>query len=94
MNYLKLTKYLNIQEIESALINLASAYPNLCELITLPLRTHEGRICHALRIGKKPKYECDNILIIGGVHAREWGSCEICISFAEIFLRRTLLIWD
>jgi murein tripeptide amidase MpaA len=79
-------KYLNVQEIESALINLTSAYPNLCELITLPLRTHEGRTCHALRIGKKPKNECDNILIIGGVHAREWGSCEICVSFAADLL--------
>jgi len=78
--------YLNVQAVESALISLASAYSSVCGLITLPLQTHEGRTCHALRIGKKPKTECDNILIIGGVHAREWGSCEICISFAADLL--------
>jgi Zinc carboxypeptidase len=78
--------YLNVQEVESAIISLASAYSDLCELITLPLQTHEGRICHALRIGKKLNCECDCILLTGGVHAREWGSCEICISFASDLL--------
>jgi murein tripeptide amidase MpaA len=78
--------YLNVQEVESAIINLATAYPYLCELITLPLQTHEGRTSHALRIGKKTKTECDCILLTGGVHAREWGSCEICLSFAADLL--------
>ena len=78
--------YLNVQEVESAIISLASTYSDLCELITLPLQTHEGRICHALRIGKKLNSECDCILLTGGVHAREWGSCEICISFASDLL--------
>jgi murein tripeptide amidase MpaA len=78
--------YLNVQEVESAVISLVSAYPNLCELITLPLPTHEGRICHAVKIGKMSKKECDCILLTGGVHAREWGSCEICISFASDLL--------
>lgn len=78
--------YLNVQEVETALLTLASAYPSLCKLITLPLRTHEGRTCHALRIGKKPNTECDNLLFIGGVHAREWGSCDILVSFAADLL--------
>jgi murein tripeptide amidase MpaA len=78
--------YLNVQEVESAVTNLATAYSSLCELISLPFQTHEGRTCHALRIGKKPKIECDNVFIIGGVHAREWGSCEICVSFASDLL--------
>jgi murein tripeptide amidase MpaA len=78
--------YLNVQEVESAIISLASVYPNLCELITLPLQTHEGRTCHVLRIGKKPNTECGCILLTGGVHAREWGSCEICTSFASDLL--------
>jgi murein tripeptide amidase MpaA len=78
--------YLNVQEVESALIALAQSYSGLSELITLPIRTYEARTCHALRIGKKPKTECDNILFTGGVHAREWGSCEMCILFASDLL--------
>jgi hypothetical protein len=35
--------YLNTTEIASALIGLAGAYPSLCELITLPHLTAEGR---------------------------------------------------
>ena len=98
MKYFKLPDYLSVDAVESALINLASAYSSLCQLITLPLRTHEGRTCHALQIGKKSKTECDNILIIGGVHAREWGSCEICLSFAadllEAYVTNTGLKYD
>lgn len=78
--------YLNVQEVESALLNLQANYANLSSLITLPIKTHEGRTCHVIRIGRKPSNDCDNILFIGGVHAREWGSCEICISFAADLL--------
>ncbi len=35
--------YLNVDEIESALQNLAAAYPALAELIVAPHATHEGR---------------------------------------------------
>src|SRR3954471_11271840 len=34
--------YLNVDEIESALENLAAAYPATTELITVPNLTHEG----------------------------------------------------
>ena len=45
--------YLNVQEVESALTSLQANYSNICSLITLPIRTHEGRTCHAIRIGRK-----------------------------------------
>src|SRR5687768_10792709 len=74
--------YLNVTEVESALIALDIAHPGLCELITLPNLTHEGRTSHAIRIGLGPLDNRPAMLFIGGQHAREWGSCEICINVA------------
>ncbi len=78
--------YFNVVEVESALSGLATKYPGLTELITLPEITYEGRVCHALRIGTGSADSKDTALFIGGVHAREWGSCEICINFAADIL--------
>lgn len=78
--------YLNVVEVESALAALASAHPTLCELITLPNATHEGRTSHALRIGRGPLGGRPAMLFIGGQHAREWGSSEICINLATDLL--------
>jgi murein tripeptide amidase MpaA len=86
--------YLNITEVESGLSGLASAYPALTGLITLPNTTHEGRTCHALRIGVGSPSTKDAVLFIGGVHAREWGSCEICINFAADLLEAYTLGTD
>jgi murein tripeptide amidase MpaA len=74
--------YMNVNEVESALIALASAYPTVCELITLPYPTFEGRTCHALRVGKGTAAGCNTLMITAGVHAREWGSCEIAVNLA------------
>lgn len=78
--------YLNITEVESAIAGLASAYPGKCELITLPETSVEGRVCHAVRIGTQPAHVEDTFCIIGGVHAREWGSCEILVNLATDLL--------
>jgi murein tripeptide amidase MpaA len=77
--------YLNIDEIESAVSNLALYYKNLCRSIKLPNATIEGRICHAMYIGKG-SHSNSTMLITGGVHAREWGSPDICIYFAADIL--------
>ncbi len=45
--------YLNVDEIETALENLAAAYPETTELIAVPNLTHEGRQTHALRLGAR-----------------------------------------
>jgi murein tripeptide amidase MpaA len=74
--------YMNVTEVESALTALNAAHPALCELITLPNVTHEGRTSHAIRIAKGPLDSRPAMLFIGGQHAREWGSCEICINVA------------
>ena len=78
--------YLNVAEIESALQNLAAAYPATTELIALPTLTHEGRQSHALRIGAKPVSEADGVLILGGVHAREWVPPDALVSHAADLL--------
>ncbi len=77
--------FLNVVEIESALSGLASAYPGLSRLITLPFFTAEGRQSHALRIGNSPCRR-NAVLIISGAHAREWGGPDICIDFAADLL--------
>jgi len=45
---------MNVAEVESALIGLSAAHPSLCELITLPNLTIEGRTTHAVRLGTQP----------------------------------------
>ena len=74
--------YMNVTEVESALIGLAAAHPATCELITLPNLTVEGRTTHAVRIGTQSANSVDAYYLTGGVHAREWGSCEILVNLA------------
>ncbi|MER6051207.1 M14 family metallopeptidase [Streptomyces sp. NPDC001793] len=79
--------YLNNTEVDSALTNLSGAYPTLCEVVDLPERSVEGVACRALRLGAAPAGGRDCVVLIGGVHAREWGSCEILVFFAADLLR-------
>jgi murein tripeptide amidase MpaA len=77
--------YLNVDEIESALENLAGAYPAATQLITVPHRTHEGRVSHVLRLGAAASGR-DGVLILGGVHAREWVPPDALIALAADLL--------
>jgi murein tripeptide amidase MpaA len=73
-----------VVEVESALEALAQGHPTLCELITLPETSIEGRTSHALRIGTD---SCnDGVLFTACAHAREWGGAEICVYFAADLL--------
>ncbi|WP_084497451.1 M14 family metallopeptidase [Nocardia amamiensis] len=78
--------YLNVDEIESALQNLAAAYPSTTKLITAPHATHEGRSSHVLMLGTTLNAECDGVLMLGGVHAREWVPPDALISLAADLL--------
>ena len=78
--------YLNISEVESAMLGLANAYPELCSMITLPHVTAEGRTCRALRIGKAVTPKTKGVLFTGCMHGREWGGAEICVYFAADLL--------
>ncbi|MER6367515.1 M14 family zinc carboxypeptidase [Streptomyces mirabilis] len=80
-------RYQNVDEVETLLSNIARANPSTCELITLGNLTHDGRTCHAIRLSSAAAGNRPIILLTGGVHAREWGSCEILINFISDFLR-------
>jgi murein tripeptide amidase MpaA len=76
--------YLNVVEVEKALAAIGDP-PNdpFTKLIKLPNRTWEKRVCNALKIGKGSGRERPAIYFLGGVHAREWGSPDIIIDFAQ-----------
>jgi len=91
--------YYTVEEVESAIATLADTYSNTCQLIELPNKTLEGRICHALNVGKG----LDNAtkpaaLFTGAAHAREWGGSEICVYLAadilEAYERKTGLRYE
>jgi murein tripeptide amidase MpaA len=82
-----MAKIMNTTEIESALTNFGTVYPDLCQRIELPEHTHEGRTCHALRIAKSFDRSKPAALVIGGVHAREWGGPDIVVNFAGDLMR-------
>ncbi|MEX5301267.1 M14 family metallopeptidase [Kocuria sabuli] len=76
--------YLNVDEIETALQSLAAEYPELTELIELPHPTHEDRRTRCLRIGADP--DRNGVLLLGGVHAREWVPPDALVSLAADLL--------
>jgi len=78
--------YLNVVEIESALQNLAAAYPGLTELVACPNATHEGRQSHILRVGAAGSADADGVLFLGGVHGREWVPPDALVSLAADLL--------
>lgn len=78
--------YLNVDEIESALANLAESYPNNSNLIELPHKTIEGRQSHAISLCSTSASEVKTVLIVGGVHAREWVPPDALIYLAADLL--------
>ncbi|SDD38795.1 Zinc carboxypeptidase [Geodermatophilus telluris] len=76
--------YLNVAEVETALA-LAARPENAAftELTPLPHRTWEGRTCSALRIGAARTARA-GVYLLGGVHAREWGSPDILVNLARL----------
>lgn len=76
--------YLDVTEVEAALAAAAAA-PNdgFTRLIALPHQTWEGRTCHAIKIGHGAGADRIGIYLLGGVHAREWGSPDILIHFVD-----------
>src|SRR3954466_7500801 len=78
------SSYLNVAEVETALA-LAARPENagFTELIQLPHQTWEGRTCSALRIHAGPAARA-GVYLLGGAHAREWGSPDILINFVQL----------
>lgn len=79
--------YLNVDDIEDALTALSTSYQNVSRLVELPNRSVNGRTIRAIIIGKnKEDKSTTSILLTGGVHAREWGGSDICVSLAADLL--------
>lgn len=77
--------YLNVVEVESGLASLAYHHPGWARRLPLPHLSHEGRRCHALRIGR-PGRRAPTLLVTGCVHAREWGGADIGVAWAADLL--------
>jgi murein tripeptide amidase MpaA len=77
--------FLNVVEIESAILALGAAYPAAAQVITLPFLTAQGRQSHALRIGTG-SCQKSGVLLISGTHAREWGGPDIVVNLATDLL--------
>ena len=75
--------YRSVTHIENAVTNTAGG-PNAAftSLITLPNPTWEGRTTHAIRIGggALPRI---GVYVVGGLHAREWGSADLLARLIE-----------
>jgi hypothetical protein len=78
--------YLNIEETLTKLEILQALYPEYCEVMTLPEQTEENRDIWALRVKTSSGQAKHGILIIAGLHAREWGNTDIVIFFIEEIL--------
>jgi murein tripeptide amidase MpaA len=73
--------YHNVDEIESAITNFATAHPTIAERISLPLGSRElNRTISCLRIGSNGATAADGALFIFGQHAREWVPPEIALN--------------
>ena len=75
--------YLNTVEVESALVTATSApFNTFTQLIPLPNATWQNRTCNAIKIGNGGGSR-PGVYFLGGIHSREWGSCDILINFIE-----------
>ena len=80
--------FLNVVEIESAIVGLHNTYPSLTQLFELPNETAEHRRSHALLIrGGGKSFTCRPAFVfVSGVHAREWGGPDILVNLAADML--------
>ncbi len=79
--------YLNVEEVEEALLTLSTTYDDISSIIELPNKSIEGRTIHALILGKNMENRKHKaILFTGSVHAREWGGSDICVYFVADLL--------
>jgi len=78
--------YLNVVEVEAAMVSLRNANQQLCSVIQLPSRSAEERTSHALRISTAPEAKHETLVVTAGLHACEWGTSDAAIAFATDLL--------
>src|SRR5688500_90110 len=74
--------YLSTSAIESSMRYLSSAYSSICQLITAPEPSVEGRVIHAIKLGKGSGPNRRGMLALGGVHARELVNPDMLVTLA------------
>lgn len=74
--------YLATNAFNPILAFLTNFFPTICNLITLPEQSHEGRTIQGIRIGKPATNSKRTILLFGGCHARELVNPDLLINFA------------
>ncbi len=79
--------YWSVDEVDSALKNLSAAFPTRTQRIELQHKTADGdRKCWALRISGPAVGGKKVLVLVGGIHGAEWGSCESLLNFATDLL--------
>lgn len=78
--------YLNVDEVESAMLVAAATHPALATIIEMPEPSHEGRVCRAIRLSGPVKGAKVGFCFSAGVHAREWGNPDVLVSLMERLL--------
>ena len=75
------TGYLTAPGIEASLSHLATTYPALCKVVTLPETSIQGRTSRAVKIAHGTGATRPGILVIAGVHARELVNPDMLAAF-------------
>jgi len=78
--------YFNYDEIASALQLLANQHPDLAGLLTPPNLTTESRRVQAITIGRNDGAARPTVIVVGGIHAREWVPPDALICLAADLL--------
>jgi len=73
--------YLDVAGIDACVAYLVRTYPALCQTITLPEPSREGRIIRAVRL-RAGSGTRNGVLLIGGTHARELINPDLLVRFA------------
>lgn len=83
--YPEITAPLRAHQIEDALADLAASFPTLCTRTVFSGKTAEGRSHSYVKIakgsGNRPA-----VLVIGGIHGREWAPPDALVAFARNLL--------
>jgi murein tripeptide amidase MpaA len=78
--------YYNDAEYQSAMRNLAQTYGAHTQLLELNELTWQNRTVRALRLSLDPGAGNPAIVMLGCMHADEWGGCEILLHLASDLL--------
>jgi hypothetical protein len=83
-------QYHSYDEVTTLLRNMASSYPSICKLDSLPLCTYQGRWLYGVKISDEPNIEDPNepgFLVDALHHSREWATIELVLFFADSMLK-------